>query len=195
MWLNKERNPMTTERDSKTTSSPAVFLDRDGTIIEDRGDLSEPSQVVFFSDAVESLRRLSDRFVLFMVTNQSGVAKGTITMEGVDRVNAHVASYLEEHGVQITETYVCPHERASGCHCIKPNPYFLKKAEQDYGIDLARSFAIGDHPHDVEFATRSGATGIYVLSGHGEKHRAELPDGVVVTAGIREATDLILDAE
>jgi histidinol-phosphate phosphatase family protein len=176
-----------------STSLPAVFLDRDGTIIEDRGDLSEPCQVVFYGDTVESLRRLSERFLLFLVTNQSGVAKGTITMQDVDRVNAHVASYLADHGIRIAETYVCPHERAAGCHCIKPNPYFLRQAEQDFGIDLARSFTIGDHPHDVEFATRSGATGIYVLSGHGRKHRAELPAGVVVTDGIREATDLIME--
>lgn len=184
---------MTTDPNSKATSFPAVFLDRDGTIIEDRGDLSDPSQVVFFSDTVESLRRLSNHFILFVVTNQSGVAKGTITTQDVDRVNGHVAAYLERHGIQIAETYVCPHERASGCHCIKPKPYFLKEAEKEFGIDLARSFVIGDHPHDVEFAVRAGATGIYVLSGHGIKHRAELPADAVVTDGIREATDLILE--
>ena len=169
----------------------AVFLDRDGTIIEDRGDLFEPSQVVFFKDTVFSLRRLCERFELFIVTNQSGVAKGSISMKDVERVNSHVASYLTGRGVPIVATYVCPHERTDNCRCIKPNPYFLKKAEGDFGIDLRRSFVIGDHPHDVEFAESVGATGIYVLSGHGMKHRGELSGTAVVATGIREAAERV----
>ena len=172
---------------------PAVFLDRDGTIIEDRGDLCYPSQVVFFRDTVSSLRRLSDHFTLFIVTNQSGVAKGTISMKDVERVNAFVSLYLAKHGVPIAATYVCPHERMSGCRCIKPNSYFLKEAERDFGIDIGKSFAIGDHPHDVHFATRAGATGIYVLSGHGMKHREELSTNTFIADGIRDATAQILE--
>ncbi len=171
---------------------PAVFLDRDGTIIEDNGDLSDPSQVVFFDDTVESLRRLSAHFALFIVTNQSGVARGTLTMQQVDRVNAHIVSHLRRHGIRILASYVCPHQRADGCACIKPNPYFIKKAEQECGIDPGESFVIGDHPHDVEFAMNAGARAIYVLSGHGMKHRHELPHETVIAAGIREATEIIL---
>ena len=170
----------------------AVFLDRDGTIIEDRGDLSDPTQVVFFKDTVPALRRLADRFALFIVTNQSGVAKGTITIEDVRRVNDYVEKYVAAEGAPIAATYVCPHQRSSGCQCIKPNPYFLKEAEREFGIDLRRSFVIGDHPHDVEFATRVEATGIYVLSGHGMKHRADIPVQTIVVEGIREATEQIL---
>jgi histidinol-phosphate phosphatase family protein len=172
---------------------PAVFLDRDGTIIEDRGDLSDPAEVVFFGDTVWSLRRLAEHFALFIVTNQSGVAKGTITIEDVQRVNTHVESCLAAHGVPIAATYVCPHQRASACHCIKPNPFFLKEAERDFRIDLPRSFVIGDHPHDVELATRAGAMGIYVLSGHGVKHRDEIARDTKVVSGIREATETILE--
>jgi D-glycero-D-manno-heptose 1,7-bisphosphate phosphatase len=135
----------------------------------------------------------SDHFALFIVTNQSGVAKGTIFMEDVERVNAYVCSYLAEHGVPIAVTYVCPHERVSGCRCIKPHSYFLKEAERNFGIDLERSFAIGDHPHDVHFATRVGATGVYVLSGHGMKHREEIPANTFIADGIRDATDQILE--
>lgn len=172
---------------------PAIFLDRDGTIVEDNGDLSDPLQVVFFEDTVSSLRRLSAYFALFIVTNQSGVAKGTITMQQVDRVNAHIDSHLAKHGVRLLATYVCPHQRADGCECIKPNPFFLNKAKRDFGIDVGRSFVIGDHPHDVEFAMRGGASAIYVLSGHGMKHRHEIPRNTVVAAGIREATEIILE--
>ena len=172
---------------------PAVFLDRDGTIIEDRGDLSNPSQVVFFKDTVSSLRCLSAHFALFIVTNQPGVAKGTISMQEVEHVNNHIGSYLSEHGIPLLATYVCPHERVSACHCIKPNPYFLKKAERDFGIDLRRSFVIGDHPHDVELAKNVGANAIYLLSGHGIKHRDEISRDTEVAGGIQEATKIILE--
>jgi histidinol-phosphate phosphatase family protein len=169
-------------------------LDRDGTIIEDRGELSDPVQVMFFKDTVTALRRLADHFALFIVTNQSGVAKGTITIEDVHRVNDYVEKYLAARGAPITATYVCPHQRSSGCQCIKPKSHFLKEAERHFGIDLRRSFVVGDHPHDVELATRVGATGMYVLSGHGMKHRGEIPMQTIVVDGIREATDQILAA-
>jgi len=181
-----------TARNGKDNLRAAVFLDRDGTIIEDHGDLFEPLQVVFFRDTITALRLLCKHFDLFIVTNQSGVAKGSISLQDVERVNSHVASYLTRYGVPIVETYVCPHERAARCHCIKPNPYFLKRAEADFGIDLKRSFVIGDHPHDVELAASVGAIGIYVLSGHGMEHRSEISVDTVVTQGIREAAEYIL---
>jgi D-glycero-D-manno-heptose 1,7-bisphosphate phosphatase len=171
---------------------PAVFLDRDGTIIEDRGILAEPSDVVFFPDTVDALKRLQGHFLLFLVTNQPGVARGAITLDHVDRVNARVLSYLAEHGVTITAVYVCPHQRSDGCSCIKPSPYFLDKAGAEHGVDLSRSFTIGDHPHDVEFARAVGSQGIYVRTGHGKKHLPELPAGEIVVSGIGEAADWIL---
>ena len=175
-----------------TLLHPAVFLDRDGTVIEDRGVLAEPSDVVFFPDTVDALRRLQDRFLLFLVTNQPGVARGAITLEHVDRVNAGVLSHLVKHGVTITAVYVCPHQRSDGCSCSKPSPYFLHEAAEEHAVDLRRSFTVGDHPHDVEFARAVGARGVYVRTGHGEKHLSELPAGEIVVSGIGEAADWIL---
>jgi D-glycero-D-manno-heptose 1,7-bisphosphate phosphatase len=172
---------------------PAVFLDRDGTLIEDRGILAEPADVVFYPDTVAALRRLRDHFLLFLVTNQPGVARGVIALDNVNRVNAQVVSHLAQHGVAITAVYVCPHQRADGCRCIKPRPYFLHKAAEEHAVDLPRSFTIGDHPHDVEFARAVGARGVYVRTGHGEKHLDELSPGEVVVSGIAEAADWILD--
>lgn len=171
---------------------PAVFLDRDGTIIEDRGHLSDPSQVAFFKDTAPSLRRLTEHFTLFIVTNQSGVAKSIITMEDVHRVNDYVVKQLAAKGIPIAATYVCPHERSTGCRCIKPNPHFLKIAEHEFGIDLQRSFTIGDHPHDVELAAQAGATGIFVLTGHGTHHVKEISAQTVIAADIAEAAEKIL---
>jgi histidinol-phosphate phosphatase family protein len=171
---------------------PAVFLDRDGTLIEDRGHLSEASEVAFYPEAIEALKRLQEHFLLFLVTNQSGVGRGVITMESVNRVNDRVVSYLAEHGVTITAVYVCPHQRSDGCRCIKPNPHFLLQAAAEHGVDLRRSFTVGDHPHDVELGRAVGARGIYVRTGHGEKHLPELSADEIVVAGIAEAADWIL---
>ena len=170
----------------------AVFLDRDGTIIEDRGHLRDPSDVVFFPETFEALKKLQDCFLLFIVTNQVGVAKGFLTLDDVNRINRSVIDVLAEKEVLITDVYTCPHSRADNCSCIKPKPFFLKKAAARYGIDLQTSFTIGDHPHDIQLAQNAGARGIYVLSGHGSKHRAEIAEGAQVVSGIKQATEKIL---
>jgi histidinol-phosphate phosphatase family protein len=172
---------------------PAVFLDRDGTIIEDAGFLRSQAQVDFYPQTFPALRRLAD-FVLFIVTNQSGIAKGHIRIEEADAVNDYVVQRLAEAGTMIRAVYCCPHQRTDACKCMKPNSYFLRIAEREYDIDLTRSFVVGDHPSDVELANGVGATGIYVLTGHGEKHRAEVPASTNVVADIGAAADLILAA-
>ena len=172
--------------------APAVFLDRDGTLIEDKGSLRSSTQVVFYDATVPALRRLQEHFRLFIVTNQSGVAKRELTLDEANQVNAHVVERLREHGVQIGAVYCCPHQRTDTCACIKPKHHFLLHAAQWHGLDLRRSFVIGDHPHDVELARNADATGIYVLTGHGLKHRGELRGDDVVTANIAAAADWIL---
>jgi len=173
-------------------SRRAVFLDRDGTIIEDRGHLCDPSEVVFFPDTINALRRLQEHFLLFIVTNQPGVSKGIVSKNDVEQVNAYVVRRLADAGVKITNVYVCSHKRSDGCQCIKPNPYFLRKAAHDYRVDLLRSFVVGDHPYDIELAANVAACGIFVLTGHGRKHRDELKSGVPIVSGIAEASHSIL---
>lgn len=170
----------------------AVFLDRDGTIIEDSGYLRDPSDVVFYPGTFKALEKLKDRFLLFIVTNQTGVAKGLITLNDVEQINRRVVAALAERGIELADIYVCPHRRADNCRCIKPKPYFLQRAAERYDIDLSASFTVGDHPHDVQLARNAGAKGIYVLTGHGRKHRAELPENVVIASGMAEAAETIL---
>jgi L-threonylcarbamoyladenylate synthase len=169
-----------------------VFLDRDGTIIEDRGHLRDRSQVVFLPEAFGALRRLQEEFLLFIVTNQSGIAEKAITRQDADSVNAHVVARLADAGIRVTDVYVCPHSRQDGCSCIKPHPHFLRQAAMQYRLDLRRSFAVGDHPHDVELARVVGAQGVYVLTGHGERHLAELPSDASVARDIGQAAERIL---
>ncbi len=172
---------------------PAVFLDRDGTIIEDRGHLATPDEVVFFPDTVAALRHLqASGLRLLIVTHQPGIATGRLSNAAVQRVNAHVVAELQRHGIAIDGVYCCPHQRTDQCRCIKPHPFFMERAAAEHALDLSHSFVVGDHPHDVAMADRAGAVGIYVRSGHGERHRAELPPDQLLVPGIREAADWIL---
>jgi L-threonylcarbamoyladenylate synthase len=148
--------------------------------------------VVFFPETFEALSALQKQYRLFIVTNQSGVAKGDLDMDSVQRVNQHIADVLREKGIEITDTYVCPHQREDHCVCIKPNSFFLEKAATYYGIDLRRSFSVGDHPCDAQLAAKVGGKGIYILTGHGHKHRHELPPAVTVLPNIKAAADWIL---
>lgn len=170
----------------------AVFLDRDGTIIEDRGHVRSLSDVVFFPETFDALRELQKHFLLFIVTNQPGIAKGIITRNDVNCVNTHVITKFAEAGIKICDLYVCPHRRSDKCRCIKPESYFLRKAAKIYGLDLSRSFTIGDHPHDIQLARNVGAMGIYVLTGHGWKHFDELPEDTEMASGMAEAAEMIM---
>jgi L-threonylcarbamoyladenylate synthase len=170
----------------------AIFLDRDGTLIEDGGFLRDPAEVSFFAETVSSLARLHGQLELFIVTNQSGIARGIITREEADKVNAYVVEFLAHAGVKIRDVYVCPHAKEDRCECHKPGPFFLREAARDHQIDLSRSFVIGDHPADVDLAEAVGATGIYVLSGHGARHQSELTRKEIITSGIAEAIDHVL---
>ncbi len=171
---------------------PAAFLDRDGTIIEDRGHLRSPAEVVFYPETVRALQRLQEHFDLFIVTHQPGIAGGLVSEAEVEEVNRHVATELLRQGVRIAAVYCCPHRREDRCRCIKPEPFFLEEAARQFGVDLKASFVVGDHPHDVTLAQNAGARGVYVLTGHGRKHRAEAPAGAPIVPGIWEAVDWIL---
>jgi histidinol-phosphate phosphatase family protein len=169
-----------------------VFLDRDGTLIEDAGFLRSVAQVDFYPQTFPALRRLAD-FALFIVTNQSGVAQGHIRAEEARTVNDYVVRRLGDEGVAIRTVYCCPHQRSDACECMKPKPYFLRIAEREHEIDLARSFVVGDHPSDMELAHAVGARGIYVLTGHGSRHRAQLRVPGTVVADIATAAAVILE--
>ncbi|HOK65190.1 MAG TPA: L-threonylcarbamoyladenylate synthase [Anaerohalosphaeraceae bacterium] len=174
------------------TRRPAVFLDRDGTLIEDIGYVRQPSEVVFYPETFEALRLLQEHFVLFIVTNQPGISQQILRAEEVESVNRFVTETLREAGIVITQVYVCPHQRQEGCQCIKPRPFYLQQAADDYSIDLRRSFCIGDHPHDIELAQNAGAEGVYVLTGHGQQHCREVPAGTPIVRHIGEAAEWIL---
>ncbi|MFH1966116.1 MAG: HAD-IIIA family hydrolase [Acidobacteriota bacterium] len=173
-------------------SRKAVFLDRDGTLIEDVGFLSTPDGICLYSDTIDALRRLQKEYLLFVVTNQSGIARGQLSIAQVDAINRKLDGNLSEQGIQIQEWYVCPHEKKDFCQCMKPYPSFLLKAAEEYRLDLRESFIIGDHPHDALTGRDLGVFGLFLLTGHGGKHLAELPPGIPVFHRLTDAVDWII---
>ena len=177
---------------TSSNAKPALFLDRDGTLIHDRGYLRSPDEVHFHDNTISALKKIQNHFLLFIVTNQSGISRGVQTEQEVTKVNQFVVDQLKEQGINIQELYSCPHQRKDGCRCIKPNPTFALQAAHKFNINLDQSFSIGDHPHDVEFGKQFGGTGIYLLTGHGEKHRSELIGQELVFENISVAIDWLL---
>ncbi len=171
---------------------PAVFLDRDGTLIEDLGVLSDPSQIHLFDYTLPALAEMGRHYLLFVVTNQNGIATGQITFDQARAVNAALDEILRRGGVSVRQWYVCPHHRDDGCACIKPNPTFLRQAARDWDVDLRRSYVIGDHPHDAATADGVGATGLYLLTGHGRQHQNELPPGRLVFDTLASAGEWLM---
>ena len=154
----------------------AVFLDRDGTIIEDRDYLSSPEGVVLIPGAAEAIRTLSQRgYYIVMVSNQSGVARGMFPESAVWRTNRRVQELLEREGARIDAVYYCPHyvhgsvaRYAVECSCRKPLPGMGLRAAAEHDIDLGQSYMIGDKQADVEFARNCGMkTAFLVSTGHG----------------------------
>ena len=171
---------------------PAVFLDRDGTLINDVGYINKVSKVEIYSNTISALKKLQKHFLLFIITNQSGISEGLLSEVDVKRVNAYIEKKLKSKGVTIYHTFFCPHKTEDKCICRKPHPFFVNQAISLYNLDVSKSYIIGDHPSDVECGINSGITPIYVLTGHGEKHRSELNNTVQICDSILEASDYII---
>ncbi|RKG97947.1 HAD family hydrolase [Corallococcus sp. CA053C] len=155
---------------SPSTGRPFVLLDRDGTLIEERGYLRDVEQVRLLPRTVSGLRRFRELGLgLVLVTNQSGVARGYFDLKRVDEVHARVRALLAQEGLHLDGIYVCPHLPEAGCACRKPSPGLGLQAAAELGIDLSRSFVVGDTPGDVAWGERLGATSLLVRTGHGAR--------------------------
>ncbi|MBI2422815.1 MAG: HAD family hydrolase [Candidatus Hydrogenedentes bacterium] len=144
----------------------AVFLDRDGTLIEDRHFLADPSGVVLLPGVPRALRELRDAgYLLIVASNQSGIARGLFTHEDVTRVHRRLEALLALEGARLDALYYCPHGPESDSETRKPAPGMLLLAAREHGIDLAASACVGDQPRDVEAGERAGC-GINILLAH-----------------------------
>ena len=177
----------------------AVFLDRDGTLIEERGYLSDPAQVALFAGAAEALRSLQTAgYKLFIVSNQSGVGRGFFSMQNVERVHDRMRQSFAGSGVRFDKIYVAPEAPGQPSRGRKPSPQFLLDARDEFGLDLSSSVFIGDKLIDLQCGWNAGVKkSILVRTGYGRKLEQEHPDALaaaLVVDDLSAAAQWILNA-
>jgi len=159
----------------------AVFLDRDGTVVVERGYITVPDAIELVPGAAPAIARLrAAGWKVFVVTNQGCVAKGLITEEELGVIHLRMVSMLAEQGATLDGIFYCPHhpdgevpQYAEECDCRKPRPGMLERAARENGLLLADCVMVGDTLRDVEAAHASGARAVLVRTGHGEQTLAE----------------------
>jgi D-glycero-D-manno-heptose 1,7-bisphosphate phosphatase len=159
----------------------AVFLDRDGTVIEDIGYLSETSRIRILPGAAEAIRLLNDNgFKVIIVTNQAGVARGYFTESRANEINEKLRQLLAGQGSIVEKIYHCPHhidgiveKYKRECNCRKPNPGMIQQAARELDIDINNSFMIGDKSSDIVAGRRAGCRTI-VIEGGIDYHELEV---------------------
>jgi D-glycero-D-manno-heptose 1,7-bisphosphate phosphatase len=177
----------------------AVFLDRDGTIIHEKEFLHRAEDVVLFSGAGKALKRLqAAEFKLFIVSNQSGVGRGYFTLRDVENVNERVVSELARDGIRFEKIYVAPEAPDRPSHGRKPSPQFLFDARDEFGLDLAQSYMVGDKLSDVECGWNAGVKkSILVRTGYGAGFEHSSPEKIaaaIVVDDLTAAADWILNS-
>jgi D-glycero-D-manno-heptose 1,7-bisphosphate phosphatase len=155
----------------------AIFLDRDGTLIAEKNYLSRPEDVKIFPATPAGLKRLGDAgFKLFIVSNQSGIGRGYFTLADVENVNQHLCRELAVSGVHFEKIYIAPEKPDEPSHGRKPSPQFLFDARDEFGLNLADSFMIGDKLSDLECGWNAGVKkSILVRTGYGAELERESP--------------------
>lgn len=178
------------------TLKRAIFLDRDGTINVEKDYLIAPADLVLLPGVGAALRRGREAgYLLIVVTNQSGVARGYFTATAVEELHDHLQRELLPYGVQIDAFYFCPHHPEHGagpCDCRKGEPGMLLQAARDHHIDLAASWMIGDKRSDVEAGNNAGCRSILVRTGYGEQEGEGLPPATRIADSLAAAVELIL---
>jgi histidinol-phosphate phosphatase family protein len=141
----------------------AVFLDRDGTINIDTGYIKDPKDLVFIRGSKKAVKILKEKgFLVYIITNQSGVGRGYFSIEDVQVVNKKLIEKFEKYGVFIDGIFSCPHRPDEGCNCRKPNPDVVNDIAKKNNISLAKSYFVGDKLTDVETGQNAGCKTILI---------------------------------
>lgn len=184
-----------------------MFIDRDGTINEDIGYVSRREELVLFPWAAEAVRLVNEaNWLVVVITNQSGVARGLYTEETLSSIHSELIHRLANSGARIDAIYYCPHHPSIGnsqykmiCDCRKPQTGMLSRAAEDLNIDLTSSFVIGDKASDIQMAENGGAHAALVLTGYGREtlnNRGRWPcSPEIVAEDLLEAVKAILDSQ
>jgi len=174
------------------TSDKVVILDRDGTVVVDRGYLHDPAGLEFERNAAEGLKWLySAGFRLVVISNQSGVGRGLFNLQQLDAMNARLHAMVESAGARLEHIYVCTHAPDAACECRKPAQGLLKQAAADLGFNPAGATMIGDKESDIEFGRRAGARTI-LISPHASKVGLRIAPDVIARDLMEAARAVIL---
>ncbi|NLJ86702.1 MAG: HAD family hydrolase [Firmicutes bacterium] len=161
---------------------PAVFLDRDGTVIEEVNYLKDPNEVRLLPLVIPALQSLQRYFPLVIITNQAGIAKGYLDEKGLQSIHSHLETVLTEAGIRLTGIYYCPHHPKVGalpyrqnCRCRKPQPGMLLMASHFLNLHLPSSYTIGDKLSDISAGINAGTYTALVRTGYGREHERQIP--------------------
>jgi D-glycero-D-manno-heptose 1,7-bisphosphate phosphatase len=149
------------------TMDAAIFLDKDGTLIDDVPYNVDPGRIRLAHRALEGVRLLTAYdYKLIVVTNQTGIARGLFSDEDLRGVASHINKLLAEIDVQLTGFYYCPHLLSAECMCRKPEPGLVLRAAEEHNIDLTRSWFVGDILNDIEAGRRAGCRTVLINNGN-----------------------------
>jgi D-glycero-D-manno-heptose 1,7-bisphosphate phosphatase len=196
--LKKSSPRRAPKKEQSDQPRPAVFLDRDGTIVEEKGYANHITRLEIFPYSARSIRRLNQAGLpVIVVTNQSGIARDFFPESLVVQIHKTLKQQLARAGARIDDFYYCPHIRDDQCDCRKPLPGMLKKAAHQHHLDLTRSVVVSDRFDDIHMGQQVGCYTILVLTGYGagehQWHRKKWerqPDHVV--KNLEEAVKMIL---
>ena len=177
----------------KLKSKPAVFLDRDGTLIEEVNYLARPEGLKLFPFAAEAVRLLRENgFLVILITNQSGVGRGYFNENDLRDIHAKLIAGLAIENAKLDAIYFCPHAPENDCDCRKPQTGMIRQATDDFSIDLENSWTIGDKAIDVETGFNAKTKTALVLTGYGAKElkkTSKKPD--LIAENLLEAVNII----
>lgn len=179
--------------------SQAVFFDRDGTLIAEKNYLHRPEDVEIFPGTTAALLRLAQAgFKLFIVTNQSGIGRGFFTLADAERVNEHIIREFARDGVCFGKIYIAPEAPEQPSRARKPSPQFLFDARDEFGLNLAESFMVGDKLIDLQCGWNAGVKkSLLIRTGYGTKVERESPREIshaIVVDDLRGAAEWILNS-
>lgn len=173
----------------------AIFLDRDGVIIEDKSYMTKIEQIEFISGSLEGLKKIPKRFLKIIVSNQSGVGRGYFTQKEMEEVNLFFLQKLKENEINIDRVYICPHSPAEECSCRKPEIGLFEQAQRDFDLVLKDCFLIGDRTSDIKAGENAGCKTILVKTGYGGKDSLYLVKPDFEAKNLKEATEIIIKDE
>jgi len=182
------------------TGSACVFLDRDGTLNEDVGYLDRLERLTLFPACIDAVRLLNRAgFLVVVVTNQAGVAYGLYGEEFVRDLHRHIGERFAAGGARIDGFYYCPHLPTApvaayrrDCDCRKPRTGLVRQAERDLGIDLGRSFVVGDRWRDIEMGRAVGARTVLVRTGYGRTEEVHPAEGLLADAVVDQLMQAVV---